>query len=173
MERLLGINKIAQLQHDWVERMGWHNKNDLESMALIASEVGEAAAECLGAHWPSDEFGMELADIILRVADLAQVHGFDLEERYVSVVYGTGINEIKAILVGLTPLASMAYMMTKVAMATNCCRRGETTGNLDVHLAEIVFMVIEIAQKSAVDILDCVERKMEINEARGTRGRAV
>lgn len=173
MNRISGINKIARRQHDWVERMGWHNKNDLESMALIASEVGEAAAECLGDGWPADEFGMELADIILRVADLAQVHGFNLEERYASAVYGAEANEIKTVLMRLPPLASTAYLMIKVAAATNCCRRGETTGNLDVHLAEIVFMVIEIAQISAVDVLDCVERKMEINEARGTRGRAV
>lgn len=76
------INDIARRQHDWVERMGWHNKNDLESMALIASEVGEAAAECVGDRI-TPEFGMELADIVLRVADLAETHQIDLERQII------------------------------------------------------------------------------------------
>lgn len=73
------INEIARRQFEWVERMGWHNKTVLEALALIASEVGEAVNECRG-DTPSDQFGTELADIILRVADLAQVQGIDLGE---------------------------------------------------------------------------------------------
>lgn len=73
----MNINEIAEKQFDWVERMGWHNKTPLESLALIASEVGEAVNECRG-DMPSPEFGTELADIILRVADLAHWHGIDL-----------------------------------------------------------------------------------------------
>jgi NTP pyrophosphatase (non-canonical NTP hydrolase) len=73
----LGINNIAAKQYDWVERMGWHNKTVLEALALIASEVGEAVNECRG-EAPTQEFGTELADIILRVADLAHWQGIDL-----------------------------------------------------------------------------------------------
>lgn len=73
------INSIAAKQFDWVERMGWHNKTVLEALALIASEVGEAVNECRG-EVPSAEFGTELADIILRVADLAQWQGINLAE---------------------------------------------------------------------------------------------
>lgn len=71
------INEIAARQYDWVERMGWHNKTVLEALALIASEVGEAVNECRG-EAPTSEFGTELADIILRVADLAHWQGIDL-----------------------------------------------------------------------------------------------
>jgi len=71
------INEIARRQYDWVERMGWHNKTVLEALALIASEVGEAVNECRGDE-PTPEFGTELADIILRVADLAEWQGIDL-----------------------------------------------------------------------------------------------
>ena len=71
------INDIAAKQFDWVERMGWHNKTVLEALALIASEVGEAVNEYRG-EAPTPEFGVELADIILRVADLAQWQGIDL-----------------------------------------------------------------------------------------------
>ena len=67
----LGINYICRKQYEWGERMGWHNKTVLEALALIASEVGEAVNECRG-DAPTPAFGEELADIILRVADLAQ-----------------------------------------------------------------------------------------------------
>ncbi len=73
----MNINEIAEKQFDWVERMGWHNKTVLESLALVASEVGEAVNECRG-ETPTAEFATELADIILRVADLAHWQGVDL-----------------------------------------------------------------------------------------------
>ena len=74
----MNINEIAAKQYDWVERMGWHNKTVLEALALIASEVGEAVNECRG-DVPTQELGTELADIILRVADLAHWQGIDLD----------------------------------------------------------------------------------------------
>lgn len=73
----LTLTEICERQYDWVERMGWHNKTVLEALALVASEVGEAVNECRG-EIPSCEFRLELADIILRVADLAQWQGIDL-----------------------------------------------------------------------------------------------
>jgi len=66
----LDINNIAKKQYEWVEKMGWHNKTTLESLALIASEVGEAINECRGEE-PTKALGSELADIILRTVDLA------------------------------------------------------------------------------------------------------
>ena len=73
------INKLAAKQHDWVERMGWHNKTVLEALALICSEVGEAVNECRH-DTPSENFGEELADIILRTVDLAHWQGVDLDK---------------------------------------------------------------------------------------------
>lgn len=73
----MDINDMARRHHEWVERMGWHNKTTLEALALIASEVGEAVNECRGEK-PTPAFGPELADIVLRVADLAQRLGIDL-----------------------------------------------------------------------------------------------
>ena len=71
------LNEIAARQYAWVERMGWHNKTALEALALIASEVGEAVNECRG-EVPTPEFAGELADIILRVLDLAHWQGIDI-----------------------------------------------------------------------------------------------
>lgn len=73
----MDINEIAEKQFAWVERMGWHNKTVLEALALIGSEVGEAVNECRG-EVPTNKLGSELADIILRTADLAQWQEIDL-----------------------------------------------------------------------------------------------
>ena len=75
----MDINELAAKHYDWVERMGWHNKTVLEALALIASEVGEAVNECRG-DTPTPEFATELADIILRVVDLAHLQGINLAE---------------------------------------------------------------------------------------------
>lgn len=73
----MNINEIAAKQHDWVERMGWHNKTTLEALALIGSEVGEAVNECRGDR-PTEKLGEELADIILRTLDLSVTEGVDI-----------------------------------------------------------------------------------------------
>jgi NTP pyrophosphatase (non-canonical NTP hydrolase) len=73
------INKLAEQNYLLVEKMGWHNKTPLEALALIASEVGEAINECRQ-ETPSEHFGEELADIVLRVLDLAHWQGIDMEK---------------------------------------------------------------------------------------------
>ncbi|NMP31184.1 nucleotide pyrophosphohydrolase [Thalassotalea sp. M1531] len=73
------LNDIAQQHFEWVEEMGWHNKTPLEALALVASEVGEAINECRGEK-PTEHFGEELADIVLRVIDLAHWQGIDIEQ---------------------------------------------------------------------------------------------
>ena len=73
------LKDIAEAQWAWVERMGWHNGTVLEKLALVASEVGEAINECRQEE-PSPAFGSELADIILRVVDIAEEQGIDIEK---------------------------------------------------------------------------------------------
>lgn len=73
------INEIARQNFQWVEEMGWHNKTVLEALALVASEVGEAINECRQQE-PSPEFAEELADIVLRVLDIAHWQGIDMEK---------------------------------------------------------------------------------------------
>lgn len=75
----MNINELAKQNYDWVERMGWHNKTTLEALALVASEVGEAINECRGEK-PTPEFAEELADIVLRVLDIAHWQGVDIEK---------------------------------------------------------------------------------------------
>lgn len=73
------INEIAEKNYQWVEEMGWHNKTVLEALALVASEVGEAINECRNEK-PTDNFGEELADIVLRVLDISHWQGIDIEK---------------------------------------------------------------------------------------------
>lgn len=79
------LNDIAQKHYDWVETMGWHNKTPLEALALVASEVGEAVNECRGEK-PTEHFGEELADIILRVIDLAHWQGVDIQKEILAKI---------------------------------------------------------------------------------------
>ncbi|WP_371378999.1 MazG nucleotide pyrophosphohydrolase domain-containing protein [Thalassotalea aquiviva] len=76
------LKEIAKQNYAWVEDMGWHNKTPLEALALIASEVGEAVNECRGTT-PTEHLGEELADILLRVVDLAHWQGIDIEAKVI------------------------------------------------------------------------------------------
>lgn len=73
------MKHLAELQRDWVVSMPWREKSPLEGLALIASEVGEAVNECRGS-FPTPELGAELADIVLRVFDLAEMLGINIEQ---------------------------------------------------------------------------------------------
>lgn len=87
----MSVTELCNVQYDWVERMGWHNKTVLEALALIASEVGEAVNECRGDE-PTAEFGEELADICLRVFDLAKWQGIDLQQSIVNKIAKNELN---------------------------------------------------------------------------------
>jgi|TARA_R110000782_G_C14819221_1_gene413847 NTP pyrophosphatase (non-canonical NTP hydrolase) len=87
----LTINGTAKAQCEWVERMGWHNKTVLEALALIGSEVGEAVNECRMGK-PSEKFGEELADIILRTLDLSVTTGVNIEQ---AIIDKMALNETR------------------------------------------------------------------------------
>jgi GTPase Era involved in 16S rRNA processing len=82
----VNISDISKRHYEWVESQGWHNKTNLECLALIASEVGEAINECRG-HEPTSHFKFELADIILRTLDLAHHLGINIEEVLLSKIH--------------------------------------------------------------------------------------
>lgn len=75
----MGLNELMRRHYAWLVDVGWAGKRTpLEEIALIASEVGEAANECRGAA-PSPKLGEELADIVLRVLGFAEACGIDME----------------------------------------------------------------------------------------------
>lgn len=71
------IRRLSTDIHKHIESLGWHNKTPLEACALICSEVGEAVNELRGKE-PTDKYGEELADIILRTLDEAKERGIDI-----------------------------------------------------------------------------------------------
>ena len=73
------IKETAEKHWEWVESMDWHHTTPLEWLALIASEVGECVNECRGEK-PTNKLGSELADIVLRVFDMAEELNINIEE---------------------------------------------------------------------------------------------
>lgn len=156
-------NDIARKQFDWVERMGWHNKTVLEALALIASEIGEAAGECLGGQ-RTPAFGEELADIVLRTADLAQWQGVNLAE----VVENAQVTwHVRG------AVEDFAELMVDLAEWVNTARPATLDASFGEAMGRVMRRVCDMADSAKVDLQEAVLRKMAINEQRGTRGRRV
>jgi NTP pyrophosphatase (non-canonical NTP hydrolase) len=71
------LRKISKAHYKWIKKMGWNKLRPLESLALICSEVGEAAQECRGKKL-SPLLGSELSDIILRTLAMAEQNNIDI-----------------------------------------------------------------------------------------------
>lgn len=69
---------IIERHYRWLVKMGYTTATPLESLALITSEIGEAANECRHGA-PGEGFGEELADIVLRTFGLARRLNIDIE----------------------------------------------------------------------------------------------
>jgi NTP pyrophosphatase (non-canonical NTP hydrolase) len=85
------VSELCRRAWRCAEHKGWHGPADtpLAKLLMIHAEVTEAAEELRAGHPPRKSyldatgkpcgFGSELADIVIRVADLAEVLGIDLE----------------------------------------------------------------------------------------------
>lgn len=85
------ITEISEIHHQWVADIGWLNNTPLECLALIESGVSEAVNECRGDK-PTSRFGGELADIMLRIMDLANQEGIDMDYEIVSRMISNASN---------------------------------------------------------------------------------
>lgn len=159
----IDLNAIGAKHSQWVEAMGWHNKTVLESLALISSEIGEAAAECLGAiQWA--KFGEELADIILRTTDLAVTEGVNLNEEVAKVSVSWKATTIAE---------SMAEILVDYALWSNTARKAELNPDFAEGMAKVVARVIDLANVCHIDLNEEVAKKLAKNAQRGTRGRPI
>lgn len=159
----LDLNAISDSHSAWVERMGWHNKTVLESLALIASELGEAAAECVGT-FNRDKFGEELADVILRIADLAKTENVNLNEE---------VSTVELTWQASTVPERIAETLADYAAWTNTARKTELGPDFGRGMALVVARVIDLAASCGIDLQEHVRLKVAINELRGTRGRII
>lgn len=160
---MIDFNEIAQKQFLWVESVNWHNKTVLESLALIASELGEAADECFG-DIPSKNFGVELADNILRIADLAAVEKIDLNH-YISKASVSWRSK--------SILEDYAELLVDMAKWINAARKSPLEESFSLSMGIVVKRIVEMADKYGVDLENEIANKMEINRLRGTRGRRI
>lgn len=166
----LTLNDLGARHYAWVERMNWHNKSVLDSMALIGSEVGESADECLMGY-PLPAFGEELADIILRTLDLAQCEGIDIDDE---------VARTQVQWRGATLPQYMNELTIEWAQWVNTARvlppEGKTMAAIPAFchgMARLIMRVQQLAEAYNVDLTAEVLRKMDINERRGTRGRHI
>lgn len=158
--------KLAKTHYDWIEQMGWHNSSVLEALALIASEVGEAIDESFEDEL-KEEFAFELADIVLRTADLATRLGRDFNQ----------VMDFSAL---PTPKwrshsvpEDMAELMVEVAKWMNTARKGTLGENFDASMKRVMHLVSLIATANGVDLAKTLEKKMALNLTRGNRGRLI
>lgn len=157
------LNQIALKHFDWVERMNWHNKTVLESLALIGSEIGESINECWG-NIPTEHFGEELADIFLRVADLAMVEKVDIEQALKSSTVIWKTNDYQG---------QFNEMTVEWAHWINTARKEKLNEDFALCLGKVLKMVFLLAEKAEIDLYQEIVKKIDKNEARGTRGRAI
>lgn len=158
----LDLNEVARRHFDWVERMGWHNKTVLEALALIGSEIGEACAECLAE--PTPAFAEELADIVLRSADLAQVLGIDFDQ----AVWSQSPTWETSCLAG-----RMNELTVEFAKWVNTARKQDLDETFAVAMGRTIRRVLNLSEQVGADMHRSLQDKMAINEQRGTRGRRV
>lgn len=159
----MNLNELATAHYDWVERMGWHNKTPLESLALIASEVGEAAAEYLS-DTDGQAFVGELADIVLRIIDFGPLYGWDLDALMAQAGGGEADQPIYKQLLQLT--------VTQAA-AVNAARKATLGADFQLLLGKMLGQVFSLADTVNADLHHAVVAKMALNEQRGTRGRRI
>lgn len=156
-------NEFSARHHAWVGAMGWHNRSNLEAMAMIYSEVGESVDE-MTSQGLTPAFPGELADIVLRSVDMAIENkvNIDFERRHYShdrPAYRT----VSACLLCITSV---------LAKGVNAARRDDYDGITDSLIRTLLFCE-EIAARQSIDLQSVVEQKIAINLARGSRGRAI
>ena len=93
------LNNIQEKHRKFVVAMGWDNtKTPLEAVALIHEEAAELGHELRNREVNAEAISHELADIILRVVDLASELNIDIQQAVIDKLYynHTHIEEYKA-----------------------------------------------------------------------------
>lgn len=151
------VNDLAAHHYFWVEQMGWHNKSNMESLALISCGISKAVDEA-----PDDvlslKFPEKLVNIVLRLFDLAQMHGINLDARISRLVApGEG---------GSSPTSQLAQVLVSVGRAMDSCRSEPPCAPFGEHLAKSVLQVFALAPACGIDLHDAVVRKMLENSTK-------
>jgi NTP pyrophosphatase (non-canonical NTP hydrolase) len=164
---MIDLNALGVKHSAWVERMGWHNKTVLESMALIASEIGEAAVESFAGFYAPERFAEELADITLRCVDLAQTEGVDLNAEVARALPTIEV-------VGTTSDELISELLIEWSKWLNCARKKPLAADFGEGMGKFVARVLTVAAlKPNVDLEQAIQLKLAKNAINGTRGRII
>ncbi|MBD8681228.1 MULTISPECIES: hypothetical protein [Pseudomonas] len=156
-------NEFSTRHHAWVEAMGWHKRTNLEAMAMIYSEVGESVDE-MTSQGMTSKFPGELADIVLRTVDMALENGInvDFERQH----YSPDRPAYR------TTQACLLCITSVLAKGVNASRTQDADSIID-SLVGTLLLCEEIAARQSIDLQSVIEQKIEINLARGSRGRSI
>lgn len=70
------------------------------------------------------------------------------------------------------PLEYVALIASEIGEVANECRGEQPTDRLGEELTDIILRSLDMAQQFGIDIEAEIQKKMAINESRGTRGRS-
>ncbi len=159
----MNLNLLAKQHYEWVEAMNWHNKTVLEALALIASEIGESAFEHLDST-PTNHFGEELADIMLRTLDLGCWQNVNMDKEVEHSVIDWKYKDVPKMFMQLN---------YEFGNLVNTARKENLDYNFHKSLGLFLKSVLDIAEFTNIDLEKEILAKMEINLQRGTRGRII
>ena len=165
----VNLNSIGLYHRAWVQSVGWADITDLEALAMIASEIGEAADEWLSGCENGDGLGKglvsEVGDIVLRV--MSWMISYDC-------LPGSVIRNLDVPADGSHPGQLLLRMTAELGKAVNDCRGKERPTRAAI---EAMGRVILLAQQLAVwreeSLLDAMCFKLSLNKQNGTRGRVI
>jgi hypothetical protein len=157
------LNEIGEKHFNWVNKMNWHTTTDLECLALILSEVDEAYREIDQNNL--EEFAFELADIVLRLLDVAKRHDYTIDID--NIEKDEDIKEIKIDSQKIQNEHDLAQLAFFIGRNVNYCRSNESNPKIERNLMKMIEITILIAQKNKIDLFNHLEQKIIKNEQRG------
>ena len=138
-------------------------------MALVGSEIGEAANECRGAEL-TDNFIIEMSDIVLRILALAEQHNINSDNTIKTVL---NKEEIQKSLDGLSVLDSLSIVFIQFGKATE---QYVINGNSKLFwdlIFKVVTYVTYITNSAGYDIENFMKIKIKENLKKGSKGRLI
>ena len=117
------------------------------------------------AIWPVEGVPMELADVVIRVADMAEHYGVDMAATFESIVGGSSERDMSGKTFG--DWISLCHATFSIAFAV---REYDFPGETwQEHMAEGCYLVQRMAAHYGIDLDAAFEAKMEYNRSRSYR----
>ena len=183
----MNLRDLQKEAHAIAKEHGWWDEERTfgDLIALVHSELSEALEAYRETGWPwlkvnewrCDVHGKpmgvasELADVVIRVADMAEWYGVDLQTTYDIEEQGLGEWKPDTHLRTFGDWIARAHECLSDAMKPNIDRiRGRVTGFSEwTDLVVLVFLLEEMAAHYGIDLDAAIEAKMEYNRTREYR----